>query len=339
MKKIFFLTLFIISIICSCNKTIKPLNKNKEYVVNITYVKDNNLAALNPSDFFYIFNSKLPLLTYELLGYRIKYVLKEGINAEDFYKNNRKLLNKNIELFKRDYIDIKKTSNSILAKNILYYSLSNETYSSLKTLFNYDSSTTSLEQLASNIAPSFKQNILTLWNTPLPNGKKLLREDIVAMYTAQYWRVIGSALKDSKIDSHIIIINMPITANYKGADAKAISEAGIIDRLVLENKNIENTKSLAVISTYPFLSNNKVFVSQRGVVKIDSKTLNDIFAYYILQTIAMMFNKYDIHTEEKHSIMSEVKNFDYINWYNNIINYELRAPYKGLKYYKDSIKY
>ena len=322
MKKIFFLTLFIISIICSCNKTIKPLNKNKEYVVNITYVKDNNLAALNPSDFFYIFNSKLPLLTYELLGYRIKYVLKEGINAEDFYKNNRKLLNKNIELFKRDYIDIKKTSNSILAKNILYYSLSNETYSSLKTLFNYDSSTTSLE-----------------WNTPLPNGKKLLREDIVAMYTAQYWRVIGSALKDSKIDSHIIIINMPITANYKGADAKAISEAGVIDRLVLENKNIENTKSLAVISTYPFLSNNKVFVSQRGVVKIDSKTLNDIFAYYILQTIAMMFNKYDIHTEEKHSIMSEVENFNYINWYNNIINYELRAPYKGLKYYKDSIKY
>ncbi|WP_435369419.1 hypothetical protein [Brachyspira pilosicoli] len=176
MKKIFFLTLFIISIICSCNKTIKPLNKNKEYVVNITYVKDNNLAALNPSDFFYIFNSKLPLLTYELLGYRIKYVLKEGINAEDFYKNNRKLLNKNIELFKRDYIDIKKTSNSILAKNILYYSLSNETYSSLKTLFNYDSSTTSLEELASNIAPSFKQNILTLWNTPLPNGKNYLEK-------------------------------------------------------------------------------------------------------------------------------------------------------------------
>ena len=74
-------------------------------------------------------------------------------------------------------------------------------------------------------------------------------------------------------------------------------------------------------------------------MKIDSKTLNDIFAYYILQTIAMMFNKYDIHTEEKHSIMSKVENFNYINWYNNIINYELRAPYKGLKYYKDSIKY
>ena len=337
MKKILLFTL--IFILFSCNKTIKPLNKNKEYIVNITYVKDNNIAALSPSDFFYIFNSKLPLLTYKLLGYKIKYVLKEGINAEDFYKNNRKLLNKNIELFKRDYIDIKKTSNGILAKNILYYSLSNETYGNLETLFNYDSTTTSLEELASNIAPTFKQNILTLWNTPLLDRKKLLRDDIVAMYTAQYWRVIGSALKDSKIDSHIIIINMPITANYKGANAKAISEGGVVDRLVLENENIENTKSLAVISTYPFLSNNKLFSSQRGVVKIDSKTLNDIFSYYILQTIAMMFNKYDIHTEEKYSIMSEVKNFDYIDWYNNIINYELRAPYKGLKYYKDSIKY
>ena len=336
MKKIFLLTL--IFILFSCNKTIKPLNKNKEYIVNITYVKDNNIAALNPSDFFYIFNSKLPLLTYKLLGYKIKYVLKEGINAEDFYKNNRKLLNKNIELFKRDYIDIKKTSNGILAKNILYYSLSNETYGNLETLFNYDSTTTSLEELSSNIAPTFKQNILTLWNTPLQDRKKLLRDDIVAMYTAQYWRVIGSALKDSKIDSHLIIINMPITANYKGANAKAISEGGVVDRLVLENENIENTKSLAVISTYPFLSNNKLFASQRGVVKIDSKTLNDIFSYYMLQTVAMMFNKYDIHTEEKHSIMSEVKNFDYIDWYNNIINYELRAPYKGLKYYKDSIK-
>ena len=334
MKKILLFTL--IFILFSCNKTIKPLNKNKEYVVNITYVKDNNIAALNPSDFFYIFNSKLPLLTYNLLGYKIKYVLKEGINAEDFYKNNRKLLNDNIELFKKYYIDIKKTSNDLLAKNILYYSLSNETYGSLKTLFNYNSS--SLEELASNIAPTFKQNILTLWNTPLQDRKKLLRDDIVAMYTAQYWRVIGSGLKDSKIDSHIIIINMPITANYKGANAKAISEGGVIDRLVLENKNIENTKSLAVISTYPFLSNNKLFASQRGVVKIDSKTLNDIFSYYMLQTVAMMFNKYDIHTEEKYSIMSEVENFNYIDWYSNIINYELRAPYKGLKYYKDSIK-
>lgn len=336
MKKIFLLTL--IFILFSCNKTIKPLNKNKEYIVNITYVKDNSIVSLNPSDFFYIFNSKLPLLTYNILGYKIRYVLKEGISAEDFYKNNRKLLNNNIELFKRDYIDIKKTSNDVLAKNILYYSLSNETYSSLKTLFNYNSSATSLEELASNIAPTFKQNILTLWNTPLQDRKKLLRDDIVAMYTAQYWRVIGSDLKDSKIDSHIIIVNIPITANYKGADAKTISEGGFIDRLVLENENIENTKSLAVISTYPFLSNNKLFASQRGVVKIDSKTLNDIFSYYMLQTVAMMFNKYDIHTEEKHSIMSEVKNFDYIDWYNNIINYELRAPYKGLKYYKDSIK-
>ncbi|TXJ41217.1 hypothetical protein [Brachyspira pilosicoli] len=339
MKKIFLFTLFLLFIFFSCNKNIKPLNKNKEYTVNITYVKDNDIISLNPSDFFYIFNSKLPLLSYNLLGYKIKYVLKEGINAEDFYKNNRKLLNKNIELFKKDYIDIKKTSNSILARNILYYSLSNETYSSLNTLFDYDNSTTSLEELASNIAPTFKQNILTLWNTPLLDRKKLLRDDIVAMYTAQYWRVIGSALKDSKIDSHLIIINMPITANYKGANAKTISEGGVVDRLVLENENIENTKSLAVISTYPFLSNNKLFSSQRGVVKIDSKTLNDIFSYYILQTIAMMFNKYDIHTEEKHSIMSEVEKFNYIDWYNNIVNYELRAPYKGLKYYKDSIKY
>lgn len=337
MKKIFLLIL--IFILFSCNKTIKPLNKNKEYIVNITYIKDNSIVSLNPSDFFYIFNSKLPLLTYNILGYKIKYVLKEGISAEDFYKNNRKLLNNNIELFKRDYIDIKKTSNDVLAKNILYYSLSNETYSSLKTLFNYNSSATSLEELASNIAPTFKQNILTLWNTPLQDRKKLLRDDIVAMYTAQYWRVIGSDLKDSKIDSHIIIVNIPITANYKGADAKAISEGGFIDRLVLENENIENTKSLAVISTYPFLSNNKLFASQRGVVKIDSKTLNDIFSYYMLQTVAMMFNKYDIHTEEKHSIMSEVEKFNYIDWYNNIVNYELRAPYKGLKYYKDSIKY
>ena len=105
-----------------------------------------------------------------------------------------------------------------------------------------------------------------------------------------------------------------------------------ISTIFTENENIENTKSLAVISTYPFLSNNKLFASQRGVVKIDSKTLNDIFSYYMLQTVAMMFNKYDIHTEEKHSIMSEVKNFDYIDWYNNIINYS-KNP--GIKRFQD----
>ena len=47
----------------------------------------------------------------------------------------------------------------------------------------------------------------------------------------------------------------------------------------------------------------------------------------------MIFAKYDIHELERHSIMAEVKDFDYYNWYINIINFNLREPYKSIKRY------
>ena len=102
-------------------------------------------------------------------------------------------------------------------------------------------------------------------------------------------------------------------------------EDKIIDRLVLENKKIKPTKSLAIVSVYPLLNGNLKYA--------DEKILLNIFEYYILQSVAMMFPKYDIHEFEKHSIMAEVKNFDYYNWFRNIIDSPLREPYKTLKEY------
>ena len=114
---------------------------------------------------------------------------------------------------------------------------------------------------------------------------------------------------------NIIIVNIPINLNDK-----------LIDRLVLENKKINPTKSLAIVSLYPLLSNEKIKY-------LDNKILLNIFEYYILQTVAMIFAKYDIHELERHSIMAEVKDFDYYNWYINIINFNLREPYKSIKRY------
>ncbi len=91
----------------------------------------------------------------------------------------------------------------------------------------------------------------------------------------------------------------------------------------MENKKIKPTKSLAVVSVYPLINGNLKYA--------DNQILLNIFEYYILQTVAMMFPKYDIHEFEKHSIMAEVKNFDYYNWFSNIINFDLREPYKTLK--------
>ena len=61
-----------------------------------------------------------------------------------------------------------------------------------------------------------------------------------------------------------------------------------------------------------------------------------MFSYYIVQTVAMLYPKYDIHEFENHSIMAEVKDFDYYTWYNNIINFELKQPYKTISEYKDN---
>ena len=237
-KLIFYISIFIIFFI-SCRKSVEPLKKNSQYSVNIMYIKDDNLPSFEPRDFINIFNNRLPFLTYQILGYKIKYNLVYGNSLNGFYRENRSIIRKNEIIFK---------------------------------------------------------------------GKKI--SDI--MHSAEYWKIIGEETEDY----NMIIVNIPLNLKLNEKDE-------IIDRLVLENKKIKPTKSLAIVSVYPLINGNLKYA--------DNQILLNIFEYYILQTVAMMFPKYDIHEFEKHSIMSEVKNFDYYNWFSNIINFDLREPYKTLK--------
>ena len=233
-KLIFIFSIFFVYLI-SCKENLEPLNKNRQYSVNIMYIKDENLPSFEPKDFINIFNNRMPFFTYQILGYKIKYNLAYGNSLNGFYRENRNIIRKNASLFED------------------------------KTL--------------SDITRS-----------------------------SEYWKIIG---KETEY-YNMIIINIPLNLENK-----------IIDRLVLENKKIKSTKSLAIVSVYPLLNGNLKYA--------DEKILLNIFEYYILQTVAMMFPKYDIHEFEIHSIMSEVKNFDYYNWFSNIINFPLREPYKTLK--------
>ena len=237
-KLIFYISIFIIFFI-SCRKSVEPLKKNSQYSVNIMYIKDDNLPSFEPRDFINIFNNRLPFLTYQILGYKIKYNLVYGNSLNGFYRENRSIIRKNEIIFK---------------------------------------------------------------------GKKI--SDI--MHSAEYWKIIGEETEDY----NMIIVNIPLNLKLNEKDE-------IIDRLVLENKKIKPTKSLAIVSVYPLINGNLKYA--------DNQILLNIFEYYILQTVAMMFPKYDIHEFEKHSIMAEVKNFDYYNWFSNIINFDLREPYKTLK--------
>lgn len=237
-KLIFYISIFVIFFV-SCKKSVEPLKKNSQYSVNIMYIEDDNLLSFEPKDFMNIFNNRLPLLTYQILGYKIKYNLAYGNSLNGFYRENRSIIRKNEIIFK---------------------------------------------------------------------DKKL--SDI--MHSAEYWKIIG----DETEDYNMIIVNVPLNLKLNEKDE-------IIDRLVLENKKIKPTKSLAIVSVYPLINGNLKYA--------DNQILLNIFEYYILQTVAMMFPKYDIHEFEKHSIMAEVKNFDYYNWFSNIINFDLREPYKTLK--------
>ena len=90
-KSIFFI--FSILFIISCQKSIKPLDKNIQYSVNIMYVKDDNLASFELMDFMNIFNNRMPFLTYKILGYKIKYNLASGNSPQGFYKSKYLQLN------------------------------------------------------------------------------------------------------------------------------------------------------------------------------------------------------------------------------------------------------
>ena len=305
----------------SCTKSTEPLNKEKNYNVNITYIEDDGINSFEPKDFIDIFDDDLSKLTYELLGYKIKYNLKNGTDDNYFYMANRKIILDNADVFKRDFIDIRNIDYDVLENDIIN-SLSNENSINIKKLFGYDYGTP-LEVISKNIAPSYVESILSVWNSPVKNRNELLVGNRFMLYTALYWKIVAEEFEDSAI----VLVNIPIAANYRGMSAKSIADGGFVDRIVIENNHIKPCKSVAVISIYNFLNSN-----------MDNETIKKIFSYYVVQTMGMMFPKYDINEEEKHSIMSEVRGFDYFSWYSNIINFQLKTPYKTIKEYKDTIK-
>ncbi|EKV55834.1 hypothetical protein A966_13315 [Brachyspira hampsonii 30446] len=305
----------------SCQKSNEPLKKNKVYDVNITYIEDSSIVGFTPGDFLDIFDDDLSDLTYKILGYKIKYNLKNGISYDKFYRDNRKIITENSDIFERYFIDVKNTDSAQLEKDI-FYSLSNETSANIRNLFGYEYGTP-LKVIAENIAPSYQQSILNIWNSSVSGRNELLDAKRLFIFTSLYWRIAANEFTDSSL----VIINIPLTSNYRGMSAKSIADGGFVDRIICENNDIKPCKSISIISTYQFFNSG-----------LDNETLKNIFSYYIIQSIAAMFAKYDIHSDEKHSIMAEVNRFDYVNWYSNIINFKLNQPYKTIKYYKDTIK-
>lgn len=314
----------------SCQKKIKPMPNDTVYQIDIAYVEDSGLPAFEPKDFFTIFNDKLPKLTFKILGYKVRYNLKVGMTEEDFYNVNRDIIRKDVKRFEDEYIDIKRIEKDDLISYI-YGSISKENDSVIKKLFGYPYNTPAIN-IAKNIAPSFRESILTVWNSPAKNRSRLLQPNRYLMYTAEYWRIIASKYKEASL----IIINMPISSNYKGMSAKSIANGGFVDRLTLYNSKSKPSRAVSVVSTYPLLASDGFFSSIRE--KSDYNTSVNIFTYYVLQTVSMMMNRYDIHDDEPHSIMAEVSGFDYISWYENISKYPLREPYRVLRSYPDSIK-
>ena len=63
------------------------------------YIKDDNLPSFEAKDFIEIFNNRMPFLTYQILGYKIKYNLLYGNNLNGFYRENRNIIRKNANLF------------------------------------------------------------------------------------------------------------------------------------------------------------------------------------------------------------------------------------------------
>jgi len=323
-----YVTLFAAICSCSTNGSLKQMPTNRSYTIDIAYIEDEALPKLDPSVFFTIFNDKLPKLTKEILGYDIKYNLKIGMNDNRFYYNTRSIMRKESKRFNNENIDIKKEDITILS-SLIYQTLLNEDHSRLNKLFS--KSTLDKQMVENIITPSIIQNIFEVWYSKALTRNNVLNNERPLMYFAEYWRIIASQYEEA----HIIIVNIPLAATYHGMSTKAIAEGGFIDRLVVYNRKSKPMKAVSVLSTFPLLSNDKVFLSKRGY--LDYNLITDIFTYYTLQTVAMMTKRYNIH-DETYSIMAEVSDFDYKTWYTNITTKALREPYSVLKRYPDSLK-
>lgn len=323
----FFVILFFYS--CSKSQNLKPISTDKIYTIDVAYIEDPALPTIEPSYFFTIFKNTLPKLTKEILGYKINYNLKVGMSEREFYLNTRSIIRSRAKLFADEYIDITKTPISVLSTILYTNSIENLDAERKHLLFGNNIDRSYLEE---KILPTIIKNINFVYNKKVVGRDKLLQPSMYLLYTAEYWRIIASSYDRA----NMILINMPMNGLYNGAPAKTISDGGFVDRLVVYNSKIKPSKSSAVVSIYPLLSDDALFTSKKG--NINNSLSMDILSYYLVQTVAILMKRYALLDNEANSIMSEVINFNYALWYTNVSDFPLREPYRTLNSYPDSIK-
>lgn len=304
---------FILAASCSTlgGTTLRDLPADGEYPIVIRHIVDPRLPSLSEAEFQDMLD-RCKGYIYEYLGYRVSFFVQGNQSVQAFREETKNLddLPMMREL-KKSLLDIDNESDRDRLAKYIDEMVSSAPETTLRRHVTGFERYKDRKEISARIYGQYVEKLKKIQSIKTADGTTLAAAPHNVALTYPFWDMALRHLEGA----HFIFTNTIMADMEVDIPIYVALRYGITTGLVEEN--IHNAyRAAGVIFTYPFLSRDGFFVSERGE-EIPERLVTDVIALYATHEFGHFLNHYRDYYDHDNCIMVPAHDLDYYRWYLN----------------------
>jgi len=307
--RIFLPLLIIFSCATLKDAPLKDLPADREYVISVQRVIDSRLPSLTEAQFQDMLD-RLQGYIREYLGYRVSFYLMGNQDLLMFSKSmDFSESAETMKALKNDLLDMDSPADHQRLRDYIFKLVSRtETKVLRRYVKDYDTFE-SREKLADHLYRQYVVKLKRIQNITTADGTPLNAPAYAETLTYPFWDMALMHLKNA----HFIFTNTVMADMEVNIPIYVVLRYGVTTGMV--EKNLYNSyRAAGILFTYPFLSADGFFVSERGEA-IPPEELTDVIALYATHEFGHFLNHYKDYYDHDNCIMVAAMDLNYYQWY------------------------
>lgn len=301
----------ILALSCSTlgTPTLRDLPKDREYPIVVRHIVDPRLPALSEPEFQDMLD-RCRVYIREYLGYDVTFFVQANQPLLDFRNEMRGLDNLPMMAeLKKSLLDVNSETDRARLKNYIEDLVAAAPESTLRRHVPDFGRFAGRKEIAAHIHRQYIEKLRKIQNIRTADGTPLAAGPYADTLTYPFWDMALRHLQGA----HFIFTNTIMADMELDIPIYVALRFGITTGLVEENLN-NAYRAAGIIFTYPFLSRDGFFVSERGS-EIPGERLTDVIALYATHEFGHFLNHYRDYYDHDNCIMVPAHDLDYYGWY------------------------
>ncbi len=289
--------------------TLKDLPVDREYPIVIRHIVDPRLPALSESEFQDMLD-RCKAYIHEYLGYRVSFFIQGNQSMQAFREEVKGLdeLPMMHEL-KKSLLDINSESDCERLSKYIDELVSSAPETTLRRHVPGFERYKNRKEISSHLYRQYVEKLRKIQSIKTSDGTRLADAPYDVTLTYPFWDMALRHLKGA----HFIFTNTIMADMEVDIPIYVALRYGITTGLV--EHNIHNSyRAAGVIFTYPFLSRDGFFVSERGM-ETPAELATDVIALYATHEFGHFLNHFRDYYDHENCIMVPAHDLDYYRWY------------------------